>query len=260
MDHCFWLAPPGSVLSLSLASLSSSMKPRLHVALLQPRSARNVGAIGRSSVVAGGVRIHLVRPLGFSYDAHHQSTSNDHSEGISPRYSSPDSVNVTAVNASLRGPVERGVGAEKELVQSGLDYWSRADVRVHDSVDALWDEIGMKLDFKGPEHEQVGSNQGDGNNAGERGRGRAVLFTTRAALPYFDFTFREGDLLLFGSESCGAPESVHRDPRVTSVTIPRAFSESSGGLERSLNLATTVSIGVFEALRQLTLRQRQDAS
>lgn len=72
---------------------------------------------------------------------------------------------------------------------------------------------------------------------------RIVLMTTKSALPITEFTFKPTDTLLFGQESAGAPEYVHEraDAR---VYIPLA-----NGM-RSLNLVSSASIAVFEALRQ----------
>ena len=77
----------------------------------------------------------------------------------------------------------------------------------------------------------------------ERGKGRLLLFTTRGAQRYTDFTFESGDTLLFGQESAGAPEHVHAaaDARLVAPLKPGA---------RSLNLTVTAAIGLAEALRQ----------
>ena len=74
--------------------------------------------------------------------------------------------------------------------------------------------------------------------------GRLVLFTTKGATPLTEFDFRPNDRLLFGRESAGVPETVHAraDAR---VVIPIAQST------RSFNLATSVAIAGFEALRQI---------
>ena len=78
---------------------------------------------------------------------------------------------------------------------------------------------------------------------GARGPGRLVLFTTKGATPLTAFAFRPDDVLLFGSEPSGAPDFVHEaaDARVVIPIKPGA---------RSLNLAVSAGIGVFEALRQ----------
>ena len=76
-----------------------------------------------------------------------------------------------------------------------------------------------------------------------RGPGRLCLFTTRGATPLTDFVFQPDDTLLFGSESTGAPDYVHdaADARVFIPILPEA---------RSLNLAVSAGIGLFEGLRQ----------
>jgi tRNA (cytidine/uridine-2'-O-)-methyltransferase len=78
-----------------------------------------------------------------------------------------------------------------------------------------------------------------------RGEGlRLVLLTTKAALPYTDFAYAPGDILLFGRESAGVPDRIHEaaDARIT-IPMP------GGG--RSLNLALSVAMAAGEAMRQL---------
>ncbi|RKQ69770.1 tRNA (cytidine/uridine-2'-O-)-methyltransferase [Litorimonas taeanensis] len=74
-------------------------------------------------------------------------------------------------------------------------------------------------------------------------KGRTVLLTTKGATPLSDFVFQDEDTLLFGRESAGVPDEVHAasDAR---VIIPIAVNA------RSFNLATSVAITLFEALRQ----------
>lgn len=73
--------------------------------------------------------------------------------------------------------------------------------------------------------------------------GRLILFTTKAARVITDFEFKPDDRLLFGRETSGAPEFVHQaaDERLFIPLRPEA---------RSLNLATSAAIALFEALRQ----------
>lgn len=75
---------------------------------------------------------------------------------------------------------------------------------------------------------------------------RLVLFTTKAALPYTDFAFASGDIVLFGRESSGVPGHVHdrADARLLVPMQPAA---------RSLNLALCAAMAAGEALRQLEL-------
>jgi tRNA (cytidine/uridine-2'-O-)-methyltransferase len=77
----------------------------------------------------------------------------------------------------------------------------------------------------------------------DRPVGRLILFTTRGATPLPDFAFQSDDALLFGKETAGAPDYVHAaaDARVVIPLRPEA---------RSLNLAVTAGIALWEGLRQ----------
>jgi len=73
---------------------------------------------------------------------------------------------------------------------------------------------------------------------------RLVLLSTKAAAPYTNFSFADGDILLFGRESAGVPDLVHQaaDAR---LTIPMQ------GSARSINVALSVAMVAGEAVRQL---------
>jgi tRNA (cytidine/uridine-2'-O-)-methyltransferase len=73
--------------------------------------------------------------------------------------------------------------------------------------------------------------------------GRVILMTTRAALPYTDFKFKAGDILLAGRESAGVPEDVH------AAADARVFIPMQEGL-RSLNIVNATAMVLGEALRQ----------
>jgi tRNA (cytidine/uridine-2'-O-)-methyltransferase len=75
-------------------------------------------------------------------------------------------------------------------------------------------------------------------------RARLILFTTRANHSYLDHAFEPRDVLLFGRESSGVPDEVHRaaDAR---LRIPMRH-----GL-RSLNVAMALAMAVGEAMRQM---------
>lgn len=77
--------------------------------------------------------------------------------------------------------------------------------------------------------------------------GRLVLLTTRGATPLYEFAFQPKDVLLFGRESAGVPETVHAraDARVVIPLRPPL---------RSLNLSVSVGIVLAEALRQVRSR------
>lgn len=78
----------------------------------------------------------------------------------------------------------------------------------------------------------------------DRGAGRLVLFTTKAAGTLSDFRFEPDDTLLFGRETAGAPEFVHEaaDARVFIPIRPET---------RSLNLSVSAGIALWEGLRQV---------
>lgn len=73
---------------------------------------------------------------------------------------------------------------------------------------------------------------------------RLLLFTTKGAVPYTDFHYQPGDILLMGKESAGAPDYVHAaaDARLTIPMNPAV---------RSLNLSTAAAMALGEARRQL---------
>lgn len=72
---------------------------------------------------------------------------------------------------------------------------------------------------------------------------RVVLFSTKAALPYTQFRFQDGDILLFGRESAGVPDQVHE------LADARLLIPMKAG--RSLNVALSAAMAAGEALRQL---------
>jgi tRNA (cytidine/uridine-2'-O-)-methyltransferase len=75
---------------------------------------------------------------------------------------------------------------------------------------------------------------------------RLILLSTKADLPYTEFRFARGDILLLGRESAGAPDEVHRSADARLV-IPL-----QNGM-RSLNVAVAAAIVAGEAARQMRL-------
>lgn len=73
---------------------------------------------------------------------------------------------------------------------------------------------------------------------------RLILASTRAAMAYTAFQFRQGDVLLMGRESSGVPEEVHQ------AADARLLIPMREGL-RSLNVALACAMITGEALRQL---------
>ena len=72
---------------------------------------------------------------------------------------------------------------------------------------------------------------------------RIILMTTKAAISYVDFKFEKDDTILFGRESSGVPEKVHKKLKYK-LKIPMENNK------RSLNLASSVAIILAECLKQ----------
>jgi tRNA (cytidine/uridine-2'-O-)-methyltransferase len=77
-------------------------------------------------------------------------------------------------------------------------------------------------------------------------KNRIILMTTKATKHYYKFRFKRNDVLLFGRESAGVPESLHKSIK-DKVKIPMNKKT------RSLNVAMSVAIISAEALRQNNL-------
>ena len=75
---------------------------------------------------------------------------------------------------------------------------------------------------------------------------RIILMTTKAKTHYHKFKFKKKDVLLFGRESAGVPENLHK-------TIKNKLKIPMNKKTRSLNVAMSVAIISAEALRQNNL-------
>ena len=75
---------------------------------------------------------------------------------------------------------------------------------------------------------------------------RIILMTTKSSYPYTKFEFKKNDTILFGRESAGVPERVHKmvDDR---LKIPMKDNK------RSLNISSSVAIILAECLKQTKL-------
>ena len=75
---------------------------------------------------------------------------------------------------------------------------------------------------------------------------RIVLMTTKASISYTKFKFEKSDTILFGRESAGVPEKVHKLIK-NKLKIPMKKNK------RSLNISSAVAIILAESLRQTNL-------
>jgi tRNA (cytidine/uridine-2'-O-)-methyltransferase len=107
---------------------------------------------------------------------------------------------------------------DRSLKRAGLDYWDAVDVRLHATFADLENAVGT-------EH--------------------IWCVETPAAMAYTQAAFHAGDCLVFGSESKGLPITVRERYAGRTIGIPMPT-----GKVRSLNLATSAGIVLYEALRQ----------
>lgn len=105
---------------------------------------------------------------------------------------------------------------------AGLDYWDRLKLVKHDSYNDFCNFI-----------------KNDCANT------KQVWYaTTKAHKQYCDVKFNDGDYIMFGKESAGIPEEILSKDEEHCIRIPMIENE------RSLNLANSVAIILYEALRQ----------
>ena len=111
---------------------------------------------------------------------------------------------------------------DRTLKRAGLDYWDQVKLHRHLSLEELTDHL-------------PGS--------------RFVYLTTKSSTPYTEWRFQDGDCMVFGPETRGLPASLLDMNKDRCLTIPMTNRSV-----RSLNLATSVGIVLYEALRQTAFR------
>jgi tRNA (cytidine/uridine-2'-O-)-methyltransferase len=108
---------------------------------------------------------------------------------------------------------------DRAVKRAGLDYWKDVHVKTWSS----WEEFEKHL----------------ADDA------RLFLLTTKSSLAYWDKKFKPGDFLVFGKETKGLDEDLVEKHASNAITIPM-----TSGSTRSLNLATSIGIVLYEAVRQ----------
>ena len=108
---------------------------------------------------------------------------------------------------------------DRTLKRAGLDYWEHVELHRHIDLERLYESLS-------------GS--------------RFLYLTTKSVRSYVDWEFTDGDCLVFGRETRGLPETVLQANPDRCLTVPMPNKNV-----RSLNLANTVGIVLYEALRQL---------
>ena len=192
-------------------------EPPLNIVLVEPEIPQNTGNIARLCAATGSP-LHLVGPLGFHI-------------------------------------------TNRQLKRAGLDYWESVTMTRH----ADWDEFEWSVG-RGP----VGKYP-DGVAPGPPWpknpciREGAVppapscssfltgsqtwFFSTKGRIQYTAVDYQPGDNLVFGSESKGLPPDLLAEHEDHVLTLPMQVEHV-----RSLNLANTVAIVLYEALRQMNQR------
>lgn len=107
---------------------------------------------------------------------------------------------------------------DKQVRRAGLDYWPHLDLEMVPD----WEMFLSKINTK-----------------------RLFFFSKFAKRTVWDVQFQKGDVFVFGRESSGLPSSI-LDP-----DDPRSLRLPTTQQVRSLNLATTVGIALYEQQRQL---------
>ena len=108
--------------------------------------------------------------------------------------------------------------SDKAVKRAGLDYWPMVDISVYPSLDAFFAR------YPAPD---------------------LWLATTKAPRRYTEAAFRDECFLFFGKETAGLPEDLRERCRERCIRIPMRPDA------RSLNLANSVAVVTYEALRQL---------
>ena len=113
---------------------------------------------------------------------------------------------------------------DKYLKRAGLDYWKYVDIQYYDSLEELREKYSDK---------------------------KFYYVTTKGLNNYCDKKYQEDSFFVFGKETKGLPEELLYNNREDCIRIP--MNENL----RSLNLANSVAIVLYEALRQNNFNNMQ---
>ena len=106
--------------------------------------------------------------------------------------------------------------SDKRFKRVVMDYMDEKDINFYKSADIF---------FKSKKNQRI------------------ILMTTKASISYTNFKFEKNDTILFGRESAGVPEEIHKLLN-NKIKIPMESNK------RSLNLASSVAIILAECLKQ----------
>ncbi len=106
---------------------------------------------------------------------------------------------------------------DKSIKKAGMDYWKELDVTYYNSYDDFMIQNNNPTVYMG---------------------------TTKAIKTYADVTYPNDCFIMFGKESAGIPEEILKTNKETCIRIPMIKDK------RSINLATSAAIILYEVLRQ----------
>ena len=110
--------------------------------------------------------------------------------------------------------------SDSQLKRAGLDYWKHVNVKTYPDLEMFLQNIPPSA--------------------------QKVFFSTIAENNFFQHKFQPGAYLFFGSETRGLPRDLIESNKAQTYCIPQ-YDERV----RSINIANTVSIVIYEAIRQL---------
>lgn len=114
--------------------------------------------------------------------------------------------------------------SDREIKRAGMDYWYQVDVTTYDNYE----------DFVEKNHPDF-----------------IYMATTKSKQIYTEVSYEDNCYIMFGKESAGIPENLLLEHKETCIRIPMLPDI------RSLNLANSVAIVTYEAMRQQEFRQFQ---
>lgn len=109
---------------------------------------------------------------------------------------------------------------DKYLKRAGLDYWSLLDIHIYENSDEFFSKHPT---------------------------GSFYISTTKGSRVYTQMKYEDECFVIFGKETAGLPKEIHERFKDRGIKIPMIDDSKA----RSLNLANSVSIVVYEILRQL---------
>jgi len=124
------------------------------------------------------------------------------------------------VNAGAKLHIVKPIGfdiTEKAVKRAGLDYWEKLDLTIWENIEDFLKSVNTS---------------------------RCFFATTKTDKPYFEAEFKPGDYIIFGSETKGIDEEILKTYPDNCITIPMTKEG------RSLNLAVSTGIILYEAIRQ----------